>query len=674
MPPEHSAAHPLRHRRRSFAGVLLELLGSMNLAIALLVTVAVASVIGTVLLQNQPYNQYYDRFGEFWFQAFRVLGLYDVYSSAWFLGILGFLVVSTSVCIYRHAPAMLRDMGHFRLNVQRKSLHAFHHRQEWTVQAPAEEVVRLGARYLHARGYRVRQRDHGDHLVVAAMKGALNRLGYLFTHSAIVVICVGGLVDGNLGLKLKELAGEIEVQHEDMLIADIPARSRLAPGDTLSFRGNRTVPEGSTVSGAVLNVRDGYVLQELPFAIEVKDFRVEYYQSGQPKSFESDLVIHDDRLEAPLEQTIAVNHPLTYRGYAIYQSSFSDGGSRLQLKAWPLGAAATAPLELSGSVFGEIPLEGRDGALTVEITDFRLHNINPVEQEASERKFRNWGPSFTYTLRDPSGEGREFHNYMQPVQLEGRLFYMSGVRASPAEPFRYLHIPADPGGGLGRFMRFRDLLHDEPRVREIVAEYVRQGLADRPGDAAMHRRLVASVTRMVEQYAAGELDGALEAMARDLPPERLERMRDAYLELLVNALGALYREVLQAEGVDVSQGIADPKDRQFFEDAFEALGAVSQYGSPFYLQLVSFDHVEATGLQITRAPGKALVYTGCVLLIAGIFVMFYLPQRRAWLHARRRDGATEVIFAAASNRRQLDFDRAFERMGEELGRALGAGR
>ncbi|NIR97500.1 MAG: cytochrome c biogenesis protein ResB [Gammaproteobacteria bacterium] len=655
--------------------MLLELLGSMNLAIALLVTVAVASVVGTVLLQNQPYNQYYDRFGEFWFHAFRTLGLYDVYSSAWFLGILGFLVVSTSVCIYRHAPAMLRDMGHFRLNVQRKSLHAFHHRQEWRVPAPAEGLARLGARYLHAQGYRVRVRDHGEHLVVAAMKGALNRLGYLFTHSAIVIVCLGGLVDGNLGLKLKELAGEIEVQREDMLIADIPPRSRLAPGDSLSFRGNRTVPEGSTVNGAVLNVRDGYVLQELPFAIEVKEFRVEHYESGQPKSFESDLVIHDDRLEAPLEQTIAVNHPLTYRGYAIYQSSFSDGGSRLQLEAWPLSAAAGGAVEVSGRVFGEIPLQGPDGGLTVEITDFRPHNINPVEQEASGRKFRNWGPSFTYTLRDPSGEAREFHNYMQPVEREGRLFYMSGVRAGPAEPFRYLHIPADPDGGLDRYMHFRRLLHDEARVREIVAEYVRQGLADRPGgDAAMRQRLSGSVIRMVQQFAAGELDRTLEAMARDLPPERLERMRDAYLELLVNALGALYREVLQEEGVDVSQGVTDTADRRFFEDAFETLGAVSQYGSPFYLQLKSFEHVEATGLQITRAPGKNLVYAGCMLLIAGIFIMFYLPQRRAWLHLQRRDGATDVSFAAASNRRQLDLDHAFERMGEELGRGLGAGR
>ena len=46
---------------------LVEFLGTMNLAITLLVTLAVASVIGTVLQQNQPYTDYLLKFGPFWF-------------------------------------------------------------------------------------------------------------------------------------------------------------------------------------------------------------------------------------------------------------------------------------------------------------------------------------------------------------------------------------------------------------------------------------------------------------------------------------------------------------------------------------------------------------------------------------------------------------------------------
>ena len=97
--------------RHSTGTLLLEFLGSMNLAITLLVTVGIASVIGTVLKQNEPYQNYVFKFGPFWFEIFNSLGLYDVYSAAWFLLIMTFLVLSTSTCIYRNAPLMLHDIA-----------------------------------------------------------------------------------------------------------------------------------------------------------------------------------------------------------------------------------------------------------------------------------------------------------------------------------------------------------------------------------------------------------------------------------------------------------------------------------------------------------------------------------------------------------------------------------
>ncbi|MGM0679240.1 MAG: cytochrome c biogenesis protein ResB, partial [Pseudomonadota bacterium] len=45
----------------------------MNLAITMLVVIAVASVIGTVLQQNQPYQDYIIKFGPYWHEIFKVL-------------------------------------------------------------------------------------------------------------------------------------------------------------------------------------------------------------------------------------------------------------------------------------------------------------------------------------------------------------------------------------------------------------------------------------------------------------------------------------------------------------------------------------------------------------------------------------------------------------------------
>ena len=92
--------------RHSTARAIYDLLSSMRFAVSLLTILAIASVVGTVLKQAEPYANYISQFGPFWFPVFEALGLYDVYHAAWFLAILGFLVLSTSLCIFRNGPAM----------------------------------------------------------------------------------------------------------------------------------------------------------------------------------------------------------------------------------------------------------------------------------------------------------------------------------------------------------------------------------------------------------------------------------------------------------------------------------------------------------------------------------------------------------------------------------------
>jgi cytochrome c biogenesis protein len=81
------ATHAVNNKRKqeTAGALLLEFFGSMNLAITLLLTVGIASIVGTVLKQNEPYQNYISKFGPFWFEVFNSLGLYDVYSAAWFL-------------------------------------------------------------------------------------------------------------------------------------------------------------------------------------------------------------------------------------------------------------------------------------------------------------------------------------------------------------------------------------------------------------------------------------------------------------------------------------------------------------------------------------------------------------------------------------------------------------
>ena len=138
------------------------------------------------------------------------------------------------------------------------------------------------------------------------------------------------------------------------MIADVAAQHRLSERNP-TFRGNLLVTEGTQSSTAILSQSDGVLLQELPFSVELKKFIVEYYSTGMPKLFASDIVIHDKATGAQMPARVEVNHPASYRGIEIYQSSFDDGGSKLRLRAQSLDGR-TPPFELEGTVGGSSQL------------------------------------------------------------------------------------------------------------------------------------------------------------------------------------------------------------------------------------------------------------------------------------------------------------------------------
>ena len=635
----------------------------MNLAITMLVAIAFASVIGTVLQQNQPYNDYILKFGPFWHEVFQTIGLYNIYGSVWFLGMLVFLVLSTSVCVYRSAPTMLRDMRQFRLNAKEKSLRLMSNSESWSTEKKPEEVEKNLRDLLKLKGFRTRVKEHDDHRVIAAMKGAWNRSGYIFTHVGIIVICIGAYLDGSFGLTIKEWTGRIIPETRDIRADQVPATARLKPDESPSFRGSISLPEGTTANIVFLNVRDGYLVQELPFSIELKDFRIRHYDSGMPKSFESDIVIHDDQLEKPLAHTISVNHPLVYRGYAMYQASFGDGGSNLSLRAWPFHSSKIETLDINVSVKGKRTLETAAGKYTLEIDNFKMFNIFPNSEEekaVSGKRFKNLGPSFTFKMRDASGVAKEYHNYMSPVTQDDRRYFLTGVRSSIAEPFRYLNIPADKDDSLNRFMAFHALLNNKDKIKRIAQSSVHNAMSDANKiDKKLQAEVVTSMTTLLTLFNQGGYAAIDEDIKKKVPEDRRVKVAEAYVKILQNLLQNTFLAVLAQEGVESNKGVSEA-DSLFFEDAISAFAGIGAYGSPLYLQLADFKKRDSSGIQITRHPGQNIFYLGCLMLIVGIFLMFYISYQRVWVILKPEDEHLDIIFAGSGNRNQRDFAAAFD--------------
>ena len=649
---------------------IINFLGSMNLAISLLVILAIASVIGTILKQNQPYTDYQIKFGPFWFDIFKSLGLYDVYSAVWFLTILAFLVISTTTCVGRNTPRILRELRHFRENVQEKSLRAMHHSYSTTVTLDNTQAQSLAERILKAQGFKTRLKAAEDHSVIAGMKGGANYWGYLLTHVGMIVIIVGaGIFDnGSLRIRLAELSGTLQPETRNVPASEVPKTSQL-PAENTAYRGNVDIPEGGRANLIFLSVRDGYVIQNLPFSVEVKDFRVEHYSTGMPKSFESDIVIHDKTLDKPLERTISVNHPLVYKDIAIYQANFGDGGSKLNMTLYPF-SNRYAPQDLTGNVFKQYDLTSSDQKYTLELGDFRLFNINDMEEPDGKLKKRNVGPSMTFKLRDATGQAMEYQNYMNPINIQGNNYFVSGVRASQAEPFRYLHIPVDSKGGVDRFMRFLSDLQNDALVKRLATETTQSSMQQaQVNNTEMSAQVADTMSRLTLLFATQGSTGIDAEIKARFPADKQASASETFMKVLEASLRTVYQETLKQEGFTGEPGKAE---WQFFDDSIMAIDKVAQYGSPWFIRLNNFQHIEASGLQISRSPGKDVVYLGSAMLTLGIFLMFYVAHRRIWVWIKPlENNQAELVLAGSSNRNMPEFERYFASLESLFKRALG---
>ncbi|GAB3184509.1 cytochrome c biogenesis protein ResB [Hydrogenophaga aquatica] len=687
----------------------VELLSSMRFAISLLTVICIASVIGTVLKQHEPINNYINQFGPFWAEVFGAIDLYSVYSAWWFLLILAFLVISTSLCIVRNTPKIFHDLKLFKENIREQSLKAFPHRAEADLSEGGEPAARRMGQALLAAGWKVRlqQRETsaGPGWMVAAKAGAANKLGYLAAHSAIVLICIGGLFDGDLVVRAQMWFNDKTPFTGGGLIADVSPQHRLTDRNP-TFRGNLLVTEGTRAGTAILAQPQGVILQELPFDVELKKFVVEYYSTGMPKLFASDIVIHDRYTGESREARVEVNHPVSYRGIEIYQSSFDDGGSLLKLNAVPMGGAAKS-FSVEGRVGESVALTNGDDRMTLEFTGLRVINVEnfrdagnssadvrkvdlrgaiesrlgSAHKTVTEKELRNVGPSVTYKLRDDAGQAREFHNYMLPIDIDGSRVFVMGVRDTPAEPFRYLRVPVDENDTMDGFVRLREALADRAMREEAVRRYVKMAAEGQSAEVA--QALAMSAQRAVDLFAGADpsIDtlprsgavrlGGLQAVSAfmevNVPEGERERAGDVLLRILNGSLFELYQ--LSRERAGLPRAEAGEQSAAFMTQSVLSLSDAFFYPAPIAFQLADFQQVQASVFQVARAPGKTIVYIGCLLLIVGVFAMLYVRERRLWVWlAPRGDGTGQVhvTMALSSNRKLMDNDREFQALKSRL--------
>ncbi|MFH0729681.1 MAG: cytochrome c biogenesis protein ResB [Pseudomonadota bacterium] len=267
-----------------FVDTLWNFFASVRLTVVILLTLAVSSVIGTLIPQNAAKAEYISKYGVEIYRVFSVLNLMDMYHSWWFRFFMCMLTLNVLVCSLDRLSATFKivfvrvpvfNVTRFR-NLQGNS-------EILSSRSPADlldSYTPIVSRWF--RYSRTETTDSGH--CIFAEKGRWTRLGFYLVHLSIVLLLLGGLI-----------------------------------GSIFGFDGFVNIPEGESTDQVRLN--GGAKMIPLNFRIQCDDFAVSFYETGQPREFRSRLTLLEGG-NPVLTQDIIVNSPLRYKGINIFQSSY----------------------------------------------------------------------------------------------------------------------------------------------------------------------------------------------------------------------------------------------------------------------------------------------------------------------------------------------------------------
>ncbi len=354
---------------------VLNFLSQLKLAVVLMATLAVLSLLGTII-EQKPAEEYHakDQTQQTIYNVITALHLNEVFQVWYFqLLLLLFIVSIVAVTITRVIPSLRYSLDMKSKTLDPEGLKLLPYYQE-IKGAPFEEAKAL----LEKKKYRLR--PTAEQGVFVAEKGLWSRFAALLTHISILIMLAGIVAGAWFGFK-----------------------------DNIDF-----------LPGQVSEI------PQVDWKVKLVDFWIDHRPDGTVRQFNSVLTVLDKNGKGVLTKHIWVNEPLIYQGVYFYQATFAVAGYRaiinnreqfLEMGPLPTGAGfATQAFDLAGKKY---VLYAPDA--NANITYFlELTSQGPVEVG-----------SFDYN-------GKEFNigvpvHFVEPVYFSGL-----SVKRDPGIPIIYL--------------------------------------------------------------------------------------------------------------------------------------------------------------------------------------------------------------------------------------------
>jgi cytochrome c biogenesis protein len=376
----------------SYFDKVWKLFTSLRLTIFLLISLAVVSIFGTVIEQNQPIEAYQRFYSESTIRFLSSIGMFDMYHSPWFLLLLVTFTANLTFCTLDRLPNVFKVVKNPRLQLDEKSEKSFSLAHRWKVKGDARQLADKYADALKSRFAKPVETTNSDTVHLYAEKGPYSRFGVYITHLSVIIIFLGAMI-----------------------------------GNIWGFKGYVNIIEGRSVTSVQTRGKKGTM--DLGFSVKNNKFWIEYYANGSPKEYFSDLSIIENGQEVKKER-IEVNSPLRHKGIWFYQSSYGPAGAEnITIDVNNSDNSIYKTLTLVPNQ--PVPVEGVG---TVSAIDY-------------SENFQGFGPALLVSLR--SGDGPEkrfwiFKNFPDFDKRRGEEKYMSFSGINTIF-YTGLQVARDPG-------------------------------------------------------------------------------------------------------------------------------------------------------------------------------------------------------------------------------------
>jgi cytochrome c biogenesis protein len=273
--------------------IIFKILADLRFAITILLIIALTSIVGTIIEQDQSIDIYKLNyplnnrlFGVLSWDIILKFGFDHVYTTWWFICFILLFGISLITCTFiQQIPA---------LKIARRCQFLRRYKQFCKLKISKDiAIISLGklCSQIQKNQYSIFQQKN----LIYCYKGIIGKIAPISVHLSIILILLGSIVSALFGFKAQEIAPKTETVH-------------------------------------IQNVLFNGPFSKIPtFSTRINDFWITYTKSNTINQYYSDISIIDNLGTELQQQTIFVNEPAKVNTINYYQTDWNLLGLRVKL-------------------------------------------------------------------------------------------------------------------------------------------------------------------------------------------------------------------------------------------------------------------------------------------------------------------------------------------------------